>query len=254
MINGLILIFGAFLIFVLSTLTGGGASLLLMPLIAFAVGVRSVAPIMTIGIAMSSSSKVFFFWKYIDWKLFSWLFPSTIAGSVLGANMLAIVPVDFLQIVIGLFLVSTIYQLRDKGTAGGKKKFKVWYFVPIGFIIAFLSGLIGGVGPLMNSAYLSYGISKEGLIGTRAANAVILHVSKIISYTWLGLITEEVLVYGLLTGSSAVLAIYIGKLILARISYAHFRVMVVGLMVLSGLIMLWSHRNIILDFLTIFSL
>ncbi|WP_262491773.1 hypothetical protein [Nitritalea halalkaliphila] len=44
MIQLLLVLLGAFVVFILSTLTGGGASLLLMPLVAVVVGVKAVAP------------------------------------------------------------------------------------------------------------------------------------------------------------------------------------------------------------------
>ncbi|WMJ73826.1 sulfite exporter TauE/SafE family protein [Cytophagaceae bacterium ABcell3] len=247
MLNIFLLVIGSFIVFVLSTISGGGASLLLMPLIALTVGVKSVAPIMTLGIAMSSSSKVYFFWQNIDWNLFKWLFPSTIIGSVLGAMMFAYLSSEYLQIIIGVFLVSTIFQLRKK-EGPTKSRIKTWHFVPMGFGISFLSGLIGGVGPLMNSAYLSYGMSKESMIGTRAANAVVLHITKIISYAWLGYVTQEVLLFGLLIGASATFATYTGKVILKKISDLFFKKVVVITMVVSGAIMLWRHKEAINGF------
>ncbi|MCC5930617.1 MAG: sulfite exporter TauE/SafE family protein [Cyclobacteriaceae bacterium] len=246
-----ILFIGAGLIAIFSTLSGGGASLLLMPLIAYTAGVRYVAPIMTLGIAMSSSSRVFYFWKDIDWQLFRWLFPSTIAGSILGARLFAELSTDMLQILIGLLLVSTGFQLFGKKKENKKPRFtiKVWHFVPIGFIISFLSGLIGGVGPLMNSAYLGYGMKKESLIGTRSANAVLLHISKICSYAWFGFINSEVLKYGLIIGVASILCNYIGKNLLNKITEHSFRKFVVFTMIISGVLMLFKHSDLINDFI-----
>ncbi|PRY85692.1 sulfite exporter TauE/SafE family protein [Mongoliibacter ruber] len=240
----ILVLIGAFIVFILSTLTGGGASLLLMPIVAVVVGVKAVAPVMAISIGMSSTSKVFFFWKYIDWKLFVWLFPSTIVGSLIGARMFAALSSDFLQILIGLLLLSTIFQWNRKEKKTGFKV-KAWHFAPMGLVVAFLSGLIGGVGPLMNSAYLNYGISKESLLGTRSANAIILHITKIISYAYYGYVTGEVLKFGILIGVSSMIAVYFGKLILAKISELFFRKIVVASMVLSGVLMLWKNKDYI---------
>lgn len=240
----ILVLIGAFIIFILSTLTGGGASLLLMPLVAVVVGVKAVAPVMAISIGMSSTSKVFFFWREIDWKLFSWLFPSTIVGSILGAKMFATLSADFLQILIGLLLVSTVVQWK-RAEKPSKIKIKAWHFAPMGLVVAFLSGLIGGVGPLMNSAYLNYGMTKESLLGTRSANAILLHITKIISYAYLGFVTGEVLRYGILIGISSMIAVYFGKLILAKISDLFFRKIVVASMVVSGMLMLWKNKDYI---------
>ncbi len=244
MLQLILVLAGAFIVFVLSTLTGGGASLLLMPLVAVVVGVKAVAPVMAISIGMSSTSKVFFFWKYIDWKLFLWLFPSTIIGSILGARMFATLSSDILQILIGVILISTVFQW-NRGDREPRYKVKAWHFAPMGLVVAFLSGLIGGVGPLMNSAYLNYGMSKEGLLGTRSANAILLHVTKIISYAYFGFITGEVLKYGILIGIVSMIAVYFGKQILSKISELIFRKIVVVSMVVSGLLMLWKNKDYI---------
>ncbi|MCH7403403.1 sulfite exporter TauE/SafE family protein [Belliella kenyensis] len=235
----ILILIGAFIVFILSTLTGGGASLLLMPLVAVVVGVKAVAPVMAISIGLSSTSKVAFFWRDIDWKLFAWLFPSTIIGSILGARLFASLSSDYLQILIGLLLVSTVVQFRKPKKS--KFKIKAWHFAPMGLVVAFLSGLIGGVGPLMNSAYLNYGISKESLLGTRSANAIILHITKIISYAYFGYVTGEVLKYGILIGVTSMVAVYIGKIILSKMSDLFFRQIVVASMVLSGILMLWKN-------------
>lgn len=244
----LLVLLGAFVVFILSTLTGGGASLLLMPLVAWIVGVKAVAPVMAISIGMSSTSKVLFFWRYIDWKLFAWLFPSTIVGSILGARMFAILSADYLQLLIGLVLISTVFQWNKTEKRTGWKV-KAWHFAPMGLVVSFLSGLIGGVGPLMNSAYLNYGMSKESLLGTRSANAILLHITKIISYAYFGYITGEVIKYGLLIGFSSMIAVYFGKIILAKISELIFRKIVVASMVLSGILMIWKNREFIFNWL-----
>ena len=222
-----------------------------MPLITFTIGARAVAPIMTIGITFSSSSKVFYFWRSIDWNLFKWLFPSTIVGSIIGARMLAEVPTEMLQIIIGLFLVLTVVQFKPPSKDPDRRKLlptiKTWHFAPLGLGVAFLSGLIGGVGPLMNSAYLNYGISKEALLGTRSANAILLHVTKIISYAILGLIDLEIIKYGVLVGVFAMLGTYIGKVLLGRISEMLFRKIVVATMVVSGVLMLVKNRDAIFE-------
>lgn len=253
MLNILILIVGAFVVFIFSTLSGGGASLLFMPLIAYTIGVKSVAPVMTLGIALSSGSKVFFFWKNINWNLFRWLVPSTIAGSLIGARLFAELSADFLQIIIGVFLLLTIFQFNKKEKAQ-TKTLKTWHFVPIGFFVSFLSGLIGGVGPLMNSAYLNYGMNKEELIATRSANAILLHFIKIVSYAYFGFVSQEIVQYGLLLGVVSIGAIYVGKQILHKMSEMFFRKIVVSAMVVSGFLMIWQHFEMLENFLKYFGL
>lgn len=241
---------GAFLVSIVSTVSGGGASLLYMPLIALTVGVKAVAPTLTLGISLGSLARVFFFWKFIDWNLFFWLFPSTIIGSVLGSVLFAELSADYLQAVIGLFLLTSIFQLRLRNSEVKTRfQIKAWHFAPIGFFVAFISGLTGGGGPLMNTAYLNYGMPKESMIGTRSANAIVLHFCKLVSYGILGYLTQEVLLFGLLIGSSAILGNYTGKIFLSRISELSFRNIVVFSTFGSGVYLLIKNKNFILSYL-----
>ena len=245
-----IFIVGGFVVTILSVLSGGGASLLLMPLVGLVAGAKAIAPSMTLGIAISSSSRVFYFWRDIDWKLFRWLAPGTVIGAVLGARLFAELDAGWIQLLIALYLLTTVVQFNQKPKAG-RFRIKTWHFAPIGLVIAFLSGLIGGVGPLMNSAYLSYGASKETLIGTRSTNAVLLHLVKIGSYVAFGVFTREALEIGLMLGAASVLGNYLGKRLLSRISEVIFRKVVVGTMVFSGALMLWDKRAMIADYLEV---
>jgi uncharacterized membrane protein YfcA len=52
------------------------------------------------------------FWKDIDWSVAKWGLPGAILGGFLGASLFSSAPAEWLQIVVGLYLVSTIFQYR----------------------------------------------------------------------------------------------------------------------------------------------
>ncbi|MEO1620324.1 MAG: sulfite exporter TauE/SafE family protein, partial [Cyanobacteria bacterium J06632_3] len=120
--------------------------------------------------------------------------------------------------------------------------YKAWYFLPLGFLNAIASGLIGSTGPLLNPAYLSYGLEKESMIATRAASLTLTHVVKIVAYVALGVLSPNLVGYGLIIGGAALPANWLGRKVLEKMSPAQFQKAVVGFVGLSGVWMLWQQR------------
>lgn len=85
-----------------------------------------------------------------------------------------------------------------------------WQFLPVGFLYPFISGLIGSKGSAVNPFYLNYGLIKEQMIATKAANIVVVHVVKIVTYAAFGALTTQYLGYGLIIGLTAIPANCLG--------------------------------------------
>lgn len=138
--------------YVISTLSGGGGSLLLVPVITFFLGGKATAPVINLGNLIGEPMRIGLFWKNIRWKVTLYYVPPAIVGAILGAWVFSSIRLEWLQLIIGLFLISTIFQYRF-----GKKecsfKMKLGWFVPLGFAMAFLSTLIGAAGPVLNPFY-----------------------------------------------------------------------------------------------------
>lgn len=175
----------SFIGFLLSTLGGGGGSLVVMPVINFLFGARAVPPSMTLGTAINNFSRIFIFKKHIDWKVICWFLPPSIIGAIAGAYASVQVDAQWLELIIALFLIfSALWYQLDGKILGFEVK--LWHFSLAGLLISFLSGLIGGVGPLINILYLKYGDTKERIIATRAAGEILVHVVKLFAYYYFG--------------------------------------------------------------------
>lgn len=232
-----LLVFGlGILAFVISTLSGGGGALLLIPCINFLLGASKTAPIVNLGTFIGRPVRLLIFWKHIVWKLVLYYTPAAITGSILAAWVFTEVKLAWLQLIVALFLISTLFQYQF-----GKKKqsFKVkkWHFIPLGFFIAAISTFTGGMGPVLNPFYLNAGITKERLIATKTVNSFLVGIIQISSYTFFGLLYKELWVYGIILGLGAALGNVIGKHFLKTMSDTRFRRWVIALMVVSGLAM-----------------
>jgi hypothetical protein len=226
-------------------LAGGGSPFVLIPLVSFLFGAASVAPTITTGMLVGNSQRVCFFWRDINWDVTWWYLPGAIAGAILGSYTFTQIHLEWVQVILGIALLLTgvnywLGQNKSKFTV------KAWQFLPIGFLYAFGSGLIGSTGPVMNPIYLNYGLEKEQMIATKSANVVMVHVVKLLTYWALGALNPAYILYGLVIGLAAMPANWLGKLVLDRMSSAQFRQVVLTFVALSGAMMLWNQRGLLL--------
>ncbi len=227
-----------------STLAAAGSPLLLIPLVSLLLGSGAVAPVITIGMLLGNSQRIFLFWSHINWKITFWYLPGAIAGAILGAYLFTQIHLEWLQLLIGLFLLLSVLG------CGVKKRessfpIKTWYFLPAGFLYAFVSGLIGSSGPLLNPLYLKYGLVKEEMIATKAANVVVIHIVKIMIYLAYGAMTPQHMGYGLAIGLAAAPGNFLGRYVLRSMSNQQFRQLALATMAITGVLMLWQQRELL---------
>ena len=98
--------------FTLSTISGGGGALMQIPILNFLIGVSKTAPVINLGTFISRPTRIVLFWKFISWKVFWYYVPSAMVGAVVAGWLFSEVKLVWIQIVVGLFLVSTFFQYR----------------------------------------------------------------------------------------------------------------------------------------------
>ena len=236
MIYFFLFLFGI-LAYVISTLSGGGGALMLLPIVGFYLNPSVVAPVVNLGNMIGRPTRLILFWKYIDWKIVAYYVPSAIIGAVVGALIFVRLRADWVQVLLGIFLISTIFQYRF-----GKKKssfpMKKVYFIPLGFLVTIISTLFGATGAVLNPFYLNIGLMKEGLIATKTANSFIAGLAQLGSYAFLGALEGDLWWYGLAIGVGATIGNVIGKNLLKKMSDDLFRKFVIALMVISGFVLI----------------
>lgn len=230
--------------FILSTISGGGGSLVLVPIVNWLLGVSNTAPILNLGTFIGRPSRLIIFWKHINWKICLYYAPAAIVGAWVGAWLFSNFRIEWLQILVGLFLISTIWQYRF-----GKKKqsfkMELWYFIPLGLTVSMLGTIIGALGPVLNPFYLNQGLDKEELIATKTANSFLMGLSQIGGYTFFGLLNNQLWIYGIVLGIGATIGNVIGKKFLSNMKSSTFRKFIIAIMVISGVLLVYGQlKNI----------
>ncbi len=221
----------------ISTIAAGGAATLLVPVLSFLLGAQLVAPVLSVASACANPSRAWLFRRHIDWPVLSWLLPGSLLGAALGSWTLTRLDPRVIEIIIGLFLLAMV--LKDRlGYERPAFRMQRPLFLPLAATASFLSGLVGVTGPILNPFLLNYGLEKETLIATKALNSLLMQMTKISSYTLLGLLTLKTGLYGLLLGMGALVGIHLARGHLLRIERQRFRTYTLVLMGIAGLLLL----------------
>jgi len=221
----------------ISTVAAGGAATLLIPVIGFMLGAGIVAPVISLAAIIANPSRVLLFHKDINWSVITFLTPGSFIGAIVGAWLFSQLNIEWLQIILGLFLISYVVQVRFSRKRLDITFRRLW-FLPIGMLISFLSGLVGATGPVLNPFLLAYGLQKEELVATKSVNSLIMQLTKLTTYSVFGALTLQTGAFGIALGIGALIGVYIAKLHLITIKVEQFNLYVHTLMFASGVVML----------------
>ena len=89
-------------------------------------------------------------------------------------------------------------------------------------------------------AFTAYGLVKGGFFATEAASSLAVYVSKVVTFREMGALPLDAIVKGLITGSSLMIGAFVAKRIVLRLSPEFYRLLLDGLLLCSGLTLLWA--------------
>ncbi len=229
----------SFMAFTLSAICGGGAGLILMPILGRLLPLSQVPIALSIGTFSSSASRFLIFRQHIYWPIVKRFVPMAIPAVWLGAYLLKFINPLYLEIAMGLFLATNVFLIFKKTTNTTPKAMPGnIQLSSIGFVAGFLSGLTGAVGLLFNKFYLRFNLNNEQIVATRAANDILLHLIKIIIYTLFGLLNSKSFGIGLTVALAGISSTFAAKWLLPKISKIIFSKIAYSSMALAGIFML----------------
>ncbi len=235
--QGILLLIIGTTAYLISTVGAGGGALMTIPGVSAIIGISSTAPIVNLGAFVGRPSRFWLFRKTIDWKIVLYYLPASAAGTFTAVYFFKASPVAWLQLCMGLFLVSTLFQYKY-----GKKRssfaMRRIFFIPIGFFVSLIGTFTGGIGPVQNPFYLNLKLSKETMIGTKTANSFFMGLFQLIGYSSWSLFTNKMIFFGICLGIGATIGNIIGKRIVVRISEKVFLQFVLVIMVVSGIVLI----------------
>lgn len=223
---------------VVSGIVGTGATIILLPVLALTFGPKSAIPIMAIVALMSNFAKITAWWKEIDWRATGAYALGGIPGAALGARTMLSLPPRVIDVALGTFFLVMIPGRR--WLAARNYRIGPLILIPTGLFIGFLTGIVVTTGPISVPIFTSYGLVKGAFIATEAAASLALYISKAITFRTFGALPTEIIVQGLITGSSVMAGTYLAKLLVERLSITTFQYLLDVVMLVSGISLLWA--------------
>src|SRR3954454_23090259 len=183
----------AFGLAALSAVAGFGGGVLLLPVFTALFGLRTAVPMLTLTQVSSNAFRAGLNRRDLRWRLIGWFALGAVPLAVAGGLLLARAPLEPLTRLLGLFLIGVVVWRRRNPHP---RKPADRTFVAVGAASGLGSSLLGSAGPLTAPFFLAYGLTRAAYIGTEAAGALTMHLSKIAAYGAGELITRQVLLYG----------------------------------------------------------
>jgi uncharacterized membrane protein YfcA len=221
-----------------SGVIGTGSSIILLPVLVTAFGPKQAVPIMAVAAVMANFSRALAWWREVDWKAVAAYSIPGVFGAALGARTLLLLPAQVIEIALAVFFLCMIPARR--WLARIEWRVGLGQLAVAGALIGFLTGIVLSTGPLSVPVFLSYGLLKGAFLATEAASSLLIYVSKVLTFHEFGALPGALLLQGLFVGSSLMLGTFAGKALVLRMSSRTFDHLLDGLLLCSGLALLWT--------------
>lgn len=225
----------AFGLALLSAVAGFGGGVLLLPVFTALFGLRVAVPILTLTQLSSNAARAWLNRHELRRGLIGWFAVGAVPFAVAGGLLLAHAPLGPLQRLLGAGLIAVV-AWRRYGRPPAPPPERA--FALVGAASGLGSALLGSVGPLTAPFFLAAGLTRAAYIGTEAASALVMHLSKLAAYGAGDLLTGPVLGYGAALTPATLLGAWAGRRLVGRLSERAFVALVEAGLVAAGLLFL----------------
>jgi uncharacterized membrane protein YfcA len=220
----------------LGGIVGTGSSIVLMPVLVLAWGPAEAVPVMAIAAFMGNLGRVIAWRRDVDWRAAGAFCIAALPCAALGVRTLLAIPEGLAEPALGVFFLAMVparRHLRQQGWTLSLLQLSL-LAAPLGF----LTGIVVSTGPLQVPLFTAYGLERGGLLGTEALASLAVYAAKIGTFAASQALPGKVVVEGLVAGASLMAGAFVGRHVVLRLSADAFRLLIDGLLVVSGLAML----------------
>jgi uncharacterized protein len=222
----------------ISGIVGFGSSIMLMPVLVIAFGPLQAVPIMAIAAIMANLSRIIVWWREVDWRVCAAYSATAMPFAALGAATLLALPTRLIELALGVFFIAMIFVRR--WMAAHALKLRLAHLALLGAPIGYLTGIVVSTGPITAPIFLATGLVKGAFLSTEAAASLAVYLTKAVVFRSFGALPWEIALKGLIIGSTLMAGAFIAKRFVLKLDPERFRLLMDGLMLLSGLTLLWA--------------
>jgi uncharacterized protein len=227
----------AFAASILGGLAGYGTGLVLPIVLAPAVGVVNLIPVMALAMIFNNGSRVAAFWRDIRWPQARRLLLLGMPACLAGAWGYTLLQARWVALLVGLFLITTVplrrllwraaFRLEPTGEtlAGG--------------VFGFINGGMTGAGLILISLLMAAGVQGPALIATDAIVSFIMGLGKVVLFGSLARLDGPLALAGVLVGLCTMPGAFVARWLLARIPAGVHAAVMEAVVLAGGIGFLW---------------
>ncbi len=222
----------AFLAEVVGTLAGFGSSMILVPLTALFVDVKTTIAVVGLFHFFGQVVDLFLWGRYINWRITALFVGLGIIFSFLGAALVTILPSQTVFLILGVFLaVYALASLLGKRLVLPKTSLSI---LSMGGAVGFLAGLTGTAGAMRTAFLSTLGLAKANFLGTSNAIAFFVDFTRVAVYAGSGILKFDLPFWLAVLGVS-ILGSLVGRKLVLRIKEKTFYRIVYAALLLAGI-------------------
>ncbi len=204
-----------------SGLIGFGATTMVMPILVLTFGPKAAVPIMAIAAVLANLARIMAWWSAINWRAVGAYSIAAVPGAALGARVMLELDPVLLDVILGGFFIGLIPMRRWFASHGMAVSLTGLFCA--GGVIGCLTGIVANTGPINAPFFLAHGLVKGAFIGTEAMASFFMFSSKGISFRYFGAMPNEIILSGLIVGSSLMAGVWIAKRFVQNLDDNQFR-------------------------------
>lgn len=205
----------------LTSLVGAGGGTALLALMLYFIPAASVIPVHGCIQLISNTTRVYLFWKYMNWGIiirFAALMPLGVYLGLLFHNSLT---PEYIQLIIASAILLSLFIVPTKSS--NTKKLPKAIFYILGLFTGFGNIMVGVLAPVLASVLRFENLSKDETVGTLGFFGFFGNLLKIAGFTVIGFSFVSYLPLLIPACIASILGSVLGKALLKRSSNKFFR-------------------------------
>lgn len=216
-----------------AALAGFGIGSLLTPALAGVVGVKLAVAVVAVPHALATAARLSVLRGSVDRRVLATFGVASAGGGLAGALLHSALTSPMLGIVLGGLLI--VAGMSEISGLGSRARLPASWATPAGALSGLFGGLVGNQGGIRSAALLRFGLSREALVATATASALLVDAARLPVY----LLMSGPEIFGewptvAVLGAGVLIGTFVGAPILRRVPEAFFRRVLAALLILLG--------------------
>ena len=233
----LLIVLIAFITACISGVTGVAGGLLPAIFLTPIVGITTIMPVLGVMLTIGSFSRSWVnrvdFHSEVFFRITLPALPMVVVGGLTYAQLEA----NAIALLLGSVVLISI-PLRRWAKSKSVKTSPLTLSC-IGGVFGFLAGSAVGPGMLLIPFMLGYGLSRTSFVATMAVIATLTNATRVVTYGSVGLMTQEIILVGLLAGAATLPGNIIGRRFLRGMNNNSHSILVDIMTVIGGINFIW---------------